>query len=57
MELKKGLNISTEDFWYDLTDGGYIKPEEICQNQEDAEKVNYAIRTLQIFRKPTSKGR
>ena len=21
MEIKKGLDISTQDFWYDLTDG------------------------------------
>ena len=30
MKIKKELEgISTSDFYYDLTSGGYIKPEEI----------------------------
>lgn len=38
MEIKKGLEISTADFYYDLTQGGYLKPEEICEKLEDAER-------------------
>ena len=51
MKIKKGLEISTGEFWYDLTDGGYIKPEEICENKEDAQKVNEAIKIIRDFEK------
>ena len=38
MKLKKGLENSTSEFWYDLTKGGYIKPLEMCESSEDAKK-------------------
>lgn len=49
MEIKKGLTISSSDFWYDLTDGGYIKPEEILVKKSDIDKVNDAIDVLKDF--------
>ena len=49
MVIKKGLEIGTDDFWYDLTDGGYLKPNEICKNSEDAAKVNEAIAIIRDF--------
>lgn len=49
MEIKKGLEISTQDFWYDLTVGGYLKPEEICEFEYNAKKVNEAIKIIQDF--------
>ena len=51
MKIKKGLDISTSDFWYDLTDGGYLPPEEICENPEDAKRVKEAIRIIKDFEK------
>ncbi len=51
MKLKKGLEISTSDFWYDLTDGGYLKPEDICADEKDAEAVNKAIDLIMDFQK------
>ena len=50
IKLKEGLDVSTEDFWYDLTDGGYIKPEEMCANSDDAYAINQAIGLLQRFK-------
>ena len=50
MEIKNGLEISSTDFWYDLTDGGYLKPDEICKNQEDASRVNTAISIIEEFK-------
>ena len=50
MNIKKGLKISTTDFWYDLTSGGYIKPDEICEKKKDAEKVNDAIKIIEDFK-------
>ena len=41
---------ATSDFWYDLTSGGYIKPEELVV-AEDAKKVNAAIAVIQEFEK------
>ena len=49
IEIKKDLDISTDDFWYDLTDGGYLKPEEICANPDDAYAINQASGLLQRF--------
>ena len=41
--------IGSGDFFYDLTDGGYIKPEEILEF-EDALKVKEAVDTILRFR-------
>ncbi len=49
MKIKDGVEISTSDFWYDLTSGGYIKPEEILENSEDAIRVTEAIMVLIEF--------
>jgi hypothetical protein len=49
MKIKKNCQASTSDFWYDLTDGGYLKPEEILQDKKDVEKVKAAIAVLREF--------
>lgn len=49
MKIKYGVEKSTSDFWYDLTKGGYLKPEEILENKEDIEKVKDAISVLKDF--------
>jgi len=49
MKIKKGLEDSTGDFWYDLTDGGYLDPDDICENPEDAKKVKEAIKVIKDF--------
>lgn len=49
MDIKVGLEVSTQDFWYDLTEG-YLEAEEICANKEDAEKVKQAVTVLEDFR-------
>ena len=49
MKIKEGCTASTSDFWYDLTSGGYLKPEDILENLEDIEQVNKAIDILRDF--------
>ena len=49
MKIKKNCKASSSDFWYDLTDGGYLEPEEICEKKEDAEKVISAIEMIVDF--------
>jgi hypothetical protein len=49
MKIKDGVEVSTSDFWYDLTSGGYLKPEEILEDPEDAKRVRDAIGTLMEF--------
>ena len=49
MKIKKDLDISSSDFWYDLSDGGYLDPYDICENASDADKVYHAIKTIQEF--------
>lgn len=49
MKIKKGLDVCCSDFWYDLTSGGYLKPEQICEHEADAQMVLAAIVVLQDF--------
>lgn len=46
---KQFAAMSADDFWYNLTLGGYIKPEELLESQEDIDKVNAAVKTLKDF--------
>lgn len=49
MKIKDGCEASTSEFWYDLTSGGYLEPEEILENPEDAKKVREAIKIIMEF--------
>lgn len=49
MEFKITKPIETDDFLYDLFEGGYIKPEKILVNTEDIEKVLDAVKTIKEF--------
>lgn len=49
MKIKEGLEVSTGEFWYDLTDGGYLKPEEILVDEKDIEAVRKAIKIIKEF--------
>ena len=49
MKLKKNLDVSTQDFWYDLTSGGYINPVEICESDSDALSVIAAMSVIEDF--------
>ena len=41
--------VASSEFWYDLTDGGHIKPQELLE-PEDALKVVEAIKLIQQFK-------
>jgi hypothetical protein len=49
MKFKK--TVTTADFWYDLFEGGYIKPEKVLSSTDDALKVREAINILKEFKK------
>ena len=49
MKIKKGCKASTSDFWYDLSDGGYLKPKDICADAAEAEKVEAAVNVILDF--------
>jgi len=51
MQIKKGLDISTTEFWYDVSTGGYLDPYDICKTTEDANKVYEATLVLMDFQK------
>ena len=38
-----------EEFWYDLTDGGYINPEDIIADREQLAKLEAAIALVKSF--------
>ena len=40
---------SSDGMWYDLTDGGYINPEELLEYKEQREQLYEAIRCLESF--------
>ena len=49
-KLKEGKHKQySDDKWYDLFSGGYIKPEELLDSNEDVCKVKYAIKILENF--------
>jgi hypothetical protein len=50
MEFKKGAKIETSDFYYDLFDGGYIKPDKLLKSKSDVERVKDAIKTIEDFK-------
>jgi len=41
---------SSNGFWYDLTDGGYIRLEDILADNEQLKQVKEAIETLTSFK-------
>ena len=36
----------SDGFWYNITDGGYFKPEEALLDQEQIKKINEAVELL-----------
>ncbi len=51
MKFKKDAEIATDDFYYDMFDGGYIKPEKLLESKEDVDKVKEAIKVIKLFKK------
>jgi len=51
MKIKAGVEAYSDDFWYDLTSGGYLRPEEILENEDDIKKVKDAIFVLEDFQR------
>ncbi len=48
MKIKEGVEVSTSEFWYDLTNG-YLKLEEILEKEYDINVVEQAIADLEDF--------
>ena len=50
MKFKKDVDVVySSELHYDLFDGGYIKPENMLENIDDADKVNAAIDLVRQF--------
>lgn len=49
MKIKEGCTQSTDDFWYDLSLGGYLVPEDMLEDPDDAIRVRQAIETIMEF--------
>jgi hypothetical protein len=50
MKIKQNLKIYTNDFWYDVVDGGHLKPETILEDDVDINAVSNAVKVLKAFR-------
>lgn len=46
-KFKKKVNVSTADFWYDLSAGGYLTPEDFTKDKETINAINDAVELLQ----------
>lgn len=42
---------SSDGFWYDITDGGYIDPEELLAENEQLVKLEDALEIVRSFEK------
>lgn len=51
MKIKDGINLFTDDFYYDLFNGGDIKPKDILKFEEDVIRVENSIKTILEFKK------
>ena len=49
MKIKNGCEVTTSDFWYDLTSGGYLNPEEILEDPNDVKCVTDAVKVITEF--------
>jgi hypothetical protein len=49
LKIKEGVEVSTSEFWYDMSEG-YLSPQEILEDKNDIEKVYRAINTLKVFK-------
>lgn len=47
--IKDDVEVSSGDFWYDLTDGGYLKPKKILANPTHVREVEKAIEIVRKF--------
>lgn len=49
-KFKEGAKVNTtEEFWYALTDGGYIKPEDLLDDPKQIKALDAAIRRIKAF--------
>jgi hypothetical protein len=52
MQLKDGVEIpGMDEFWYDITLGGYINPEDLLEDPADARRVRDALEVIMEFEK------
>ena len=52
MKIKKSVikDLNPDcDFFYDLTDGGYIDPMKLLESKDDAKKVIEAVKVVKEF--------
>lgn len=42
-------SIECDDFWYDLTDGGYLDPAEVLEDEDQVKQLNDAISLVYEF--------
>lgn len=53
---KRTEPIHTSDFWYDLTDGGYIDPNDLLISVLEAREIMSAICLLEDFKRGAIKA-
>lgn len=47
---------SSDGFWYDITDGGYVRPDQVLSDPGQLKKLNDAIEIVESFEKALEKA-
>lgn len=47
-KFKEGASVASSEWWYDLAEG-YIDPDELLEDKEQADKVNEAVNLINEF--------
>jgi hypothetical protein len=55
MRVNKDCGASSGDFWYDLSEGGYLNPDVICSDKDDAKRVKDAVAVIKDFQSSCEK--
>jgi len=57
-KFKEGLERqgSSDGFWYDITDGGYIRPDKLLADPDQSKKLEEAIDLVISFRDAMEKN-
>ena len=48
-KFKEGAEVYSSDWFYDMTYGGYIKPEELLEDEKQVAEVKSALQTIMRF--------
>ena len=49
-------SVASDDFWYDLTSGGYIRPKDLLDDDQQVKAMSEAIALIRSFQRALSES-